>query len=384
MQDQCDKILIYYTGHGEKGNLVTSGDQDLTYADLAEALFNTNAQDVTVIVDACYSGSAERSLRAAFDNTPRKLTILTASSEDSISYTDNVITTESGERYSPGFFTWNLMKQYGDPSADTDGDKKTTFPEAFYRLRRLNPSSESRGPINEAQDPQLIFNKVIYPEPEQTYFTVPEIGLEMDYVLPLDENAMIGVSEKSGINDTEFFDDNIIYISDTRYYSIDLKEQYNPFEVDVTFTYNDHIDSVRNSVVDMGLVKRDSAGEAWEKIPTIHLPDMKKVIATNVTGFSDFAFAHVIPGAVTGFDPSVTGSSKYKVYPNPVTDLLTIDMDGQGRCLIQFSSLNGQLLYSKETEGTDHQIDLSSFQKGVYLLTISSKDFIKTEKIIKL
>ena len=134
----------------------------------------------------------------------------------------------------------------------------------------------------------------------------------------------------------------------------------------------------------MGLVKRDTAGAAWEKIPSIHLPDIKKVIATNVTGFSDFAFAHVIPGAVTGFDPVVKGSSYFKVYPNPVTDLLTIDIEGQGMYLIQFASLNGQLLYSKETEGTDHQIDLSSFQKGVYLLTIRSKDFIKTEKIIKL
>jgi len=337
-----------------------------------------------VIVDACFSGSAEKSLRASFDNTPRKLTILTASSAEVISYTDNVITTESGERYSPGFFTWNLMKHYGDPNADADGDLETSFPEAFYRLRKLNPSGSSHGPINELQDPQLIFNKVIYPEPEQTYFTVPDIGLEMDYVQPLDENAMIRVMEKSGIKNSEFIDDSIIYISDTRYYSIDLKEQYNPFQVDITFTYNGNIDSLRTGEVDMGLVKRDTAGATWEKIPSIHLPDMKKVIATNVTGFSDFAFAHVIPGAVTGFDPSVTGSSYFKVFPNPVTDLLTIDMKVQGRYLIQFASLNGQLLYSREMEGADHQIDLSSFQKGVYLLIIRSRDIVTIKKIIKL
>jgi len=35
-------------------------------------------------------------------------------------------------------------------------------------------------------------------------------------------------------------------------------------------------------------------------------------------------------------------------------------------------------------EGTVHQIDLSSFKKGVYFITIRSKEYVTTEKIIKL
>jgi hypothetical protein len=35
-------------------------------------------------------------------------------------------------------------------------------------------------------------------------------------------------------------------------------------------------------------------------------------------------------------------------------------------------------------EGKSHQIDLSSFQKGVYFITIRSKDFVTTRKVIKL
>jgi hypothetical protein len=44
----------------------------------------------------------------------------------------------------------------------------------------------------------------------------------------------------------------------------------------------------------------------------------------------------------------------------------------------------GPILIRQEIEGTSHQLDLSSFQKGVYFITIRSKDFVTTRKIIKL
>ena len=43
-----------------------------------------------------------------------------------------------------------------------------------------------------------------------------------------------------------------------------------------------------------------------------------------------------------------------------------------------------QLMFTKIMEGSSHQIDLSSFQKGVYIISIRSKDFVTTEKIIKI
>ena len=72
------------------------------------------------------------------------------------------------------------------------------------------------------------------------------------------------------------------------------------------------------------------------------------------------------------------------VYPNPTNSLLTIEMGILSQYHIEITSLNGQLFYSTEMEGTSHQIDLSSYPKGVYLITISSNDFVTTKKIIKL
>lgn len=71
------------------------------------------------------------------------------------------------------------------------------------------------------------------------------------------------------------------------------------------------------------------------------------------------------------------------IYPNPVNDFLFIETNKQGLYAVELYSLSGQLLYSTQLKGSTHQINLSSFQKGIYLITVKSKDFIKTEKIIK-
>ena len=79
---------------------------------------------------------------------------------------------------------------------------------------------------------------------------------------------------------------------------------------------------------------------------------------------------------------SLIGRSK--VYPNPTNSLLTLETEHPDHYSIEITSLNGQLIFSTTMEGTTHQIDLSSFQKGIYFITIRSKDFVTTKKIIKL
>jgi hypothetical protein len=50
---------------------------------------------------------------------------------------------------------------------------------------------------------------------------------------------------------------------------------------------------------------------------------------------------------------------------------------------MEITSLNRQLLYTDRMEGLTHQIDISSFEKGLYFITVRSRDYVKTEKIIK-
>ena len=75
---------------------------------------------------------------------------------------------------------------------------------------------------------------------------------------------------------------------------------------------------------------------------------------------------------------------KLTIYPNPTNNLLTIESDQSDHYSIEITSLNGQLIYSTEMEGTSIQIDLSPLHKGIYFITVRSKEFVRTEKIIKL
>ena len=77
-------------------------------------------------------------------------------------------------------------------------------------------------------------------------------------------------------------------------------------------------------------------------------------------------------------------ADQIRLFPNPTNNLIIIETNKVGQYKIELNSINGQLLYSDKIDGPTHQIDLSSFQKGVYFITIRSKDFVKIEKIIKL
>ena len=75
--------------------------------------------------------------------------------------------------------------------------------------------------------------------------------------------------------------------------------------------------------------------------------------------------------------------SKLRIYPNPTDDVLTIETNRLGQYNIYITSLNGQLLFNSTVEGPTHQIDLSTLQKGLYFITVRSRDFVRTEKLIK-
>ncbi len=73
-----------------------------------------------------------------------------------------------------------------------------------------------------------------------------------------------------------------------------------------------------------------------------------------------------------------------KIFPNPSNTILNINTRLYGPYQIEIRPLNGQIIFSRVIEGPTHQIDLSSFRKGIYVITIRSKDLIANRKIIKL
>ncbi|MFH0759599.1 MAG: T9SS type A sorting domain-containing protein [Bacteroidota bacterium] len=76
--------------------------------------------------------------------------------------------------------------------------------------------------------------------------------------------------------------------------------------------------------------------------------------------------------------------SALSIYPNPFRDILTIRTDNFEELSITVTSPNGQIVESRNFAGNLLRIDLSSIERGVYFITIRSKNFVTTRKIIKM
>jgi opacity protein-like surface antigen len=70
---------------------------------------------------------------------------------------------------------------------------------------------------------------------------------------------------------------------------------------------------------------------------------------------------------------------KVKVYPNPVTDNLSIETTEE-KLDFQLLNINGQVLKSGKCENRNEQIDFTTLPQGTYILKLNNNE---THKIIK-
>jgi len=77
-------------------------------------------------------------------------------------------------------------------------------------------------------------------------------------------------------------------------------------------------------------------------------------------------------------------SREILIYPNPATDAVTVQTNGNKRLTVELSTINGTLIYKSKIEGTLHQINVSNLSNGVYFVTVKSDNYYHTRKITKL
>jgi hypothetical protein len=102
----------------------------------------------------------------------------------------------------------------------------------------------------------------------------------------------------------------------------------------------------------------------------------------NISGSPNLYFTENCSGCYTGREEFL--HSEISVYPNPANEFVTIRSAHPEHMSVEITSSKGQLISRKEMDGTTLQLDLSSFRQGVYVITIRSKDFLITRKIVKL
>ncbi|MEQ9303062.1 MAG: T9SS type A sorting domain-containing protein [Marinoscillum sp.] len=69
-----------------------------------------------------------------------------------------------------------------------------------------------------------------------------------------------------------------------------------------------------------------------------------------------------------------------QIYPNPVVETLSIQVEGTDELLIKLHDLEGREVISANAVNT---LNLKELSNGVYILTLSSGTFISKHKIVK-
>jgi len=77
------------------------------------------------------------------------------------------------------------------------------------------------------------------------------------------------------------------------------------------------------------------------------------------------------------------GFRNLKIYPNPVENLLTIDVDGFQGYSLKLTNLNGKVLKENFSQLGAIQIDMEVYSPGIYLLHVLQNDNSEIFKIIK-
>lgn len=98
-----------------------------------------------------------------------------------------------------------------------------------------------------------------------------------------------------------------------------------------------------------------------------------------------FTFDFVIDGSTNVND--IDQSLSLKIYPNPVTDLLTIDWESDSSIKdIQIYTLDGSSVHQSPTSNLrgKETINLSGFNAGTYLIRITSENSIGIRKFVKI
>ena len=70
-----------------------------------------------------------------------------------------------------------------------------------------------------------------------------------------------------------------------------------------------------------------------------------------------------------------------KIYPNPVSDILSIDLAKTDNCELYLYDITGKLLLQKSVSSYPAQINVSGLKPGVYLLSIIDRKNHKYKNI---
>jgi hypothetical protein len=139
-----DKVLFFYSSHGNVDSLScvpgSPGGGSISGADLSSWLGAITSQELTIVIEACHSGSligryADGTYVAAEDNLTgngeTNRAVFTSASSDTSSYADVDWAGDPNPGDSGSETIWGYVEAFSTAAADTNGDGEISFGEAW-------------------------------------------------------------------------------------------------------------------------------------------------------------------------------------------------------------------------------------------------------------
>lgn len=145
-----DRIVMFYSGHGAEGCIISHDNKALSYEDIMSLFMASKAKDIVCFFDACFSGSIAQDVRS----TDKNIVFFLSSRPDEMSQ-------EDANWVGAGYLTQALLKGIRG-MADTDHNKQVTVIELFKyiyndvtkRVEKRNAGAPEGSKVK--QHPQLV------------------------------------------------------------------------------------------------------------------------------------------------------------------------------------------------------------------------------------
>ncbi len=128
-------------------------------------------------------------------------------------------------------------------------------------------------------------------------------------------------------------------------------------------------------------------GSNWTDIDT-GTPRAIITMLNGSTGWNGSLTTSATVGGIYKFNGALGNTtfettSKFKVYPNPANDYVTIAVTDVDSYKLSVTDLTGKVVIEKSLNGIENNVDLSFLSSGAYFFTLNSGDKKETVKIIK-
>ena len=87
-----------------------------------------------------------------------------------------------------------------------------------------------------------------------------------------------------------------------------------------------------------------------------------------------------IPASVA----TMTNIANVAIYPNPVSDELTVKVDNDSYNTITITNTLGQQMMKQEFSGTQTKVNVKTLPSGVYYITLRGDSGIKVQQFVKM